>query len=199
NYISGESSDYIKNQEGENIRTRILKVDENYVSTLDLKIIQGRDFTEETVNSHSILINEQLMNSLDLGGDAVGKFVELFGTNYQISGLISDFHFDSMKDAIEPLILVPSKGEDANFMFIKYNPIQLSQLIPYLKTTWEKVAPDKAINFNFWDEQLNQRYQDEEKWSRIIGYAAVIAIIISSLGLVGLTLLIINKRKIGRA
>ena len=194
NYISGESSDYIKNQEGENIRTRILKVDENYVSTLDLKIIQGRDFTEETVNSHSILINEQLMNSLNLGGDAVGKFVELFGINYQISGLISDYHYDSMKDAIEPLILVPSKGEDANFMFIKYNPVQLSQLIPYLKATWEKVAPDKTMNFKFWDEQLNQRYQDEEKWSRIIGYAAVIAIIISSLGLFGLTLLIINKR-----
>jgi len=194
NYISGESSEYIKNQSGENISARILRVDANYVSTLGLQLIQGRDFTEETVNSHSILINEQLMNSLGLGGDAVGKFVELFGTNYQILGLISDFHFDSMKDAIEPLILVPSKGEDANFMFIKYNPVQLSQLIPYLKTTWEKVAPDKAMNFKFWDEQLNQRYQAEEKWSRIIGYAAVIAIIISSLGLFGLTLLIINKR-----
>jgi putative ABC transport system permease protein len=194
NYISGESSEYIKNQAGENIRARILKVDEDYVSTLGLKIIQGRDFTEETVNSHSILINEQLMNSLGLGGDAIGKFVDLFGTNYQISGLISDYHFDSMKDAIEPLILVPSKGEDANFMFIKYNPVQLSQLIPYLKTTWEKVAPDKTMNFKFWDEQLNQRYHAEEKWSHIIGYAAVIAIIISSLGLFGLTLLIINKR-----
>jgi putative ABC transport system permease protein len=194
NYISGESSEYIKNQAGENIRARILKVDADYVSTLGLKIIQGRDFTEETVNSHSILINEQLMNSLGLGGDAVGKFVDLFGTNYQISGLISDFHFDSMKDAIQPLILVPSKGEDANFMFIKYNPVQLSKLIPYLKTTWEKVAPDKAMNFKFWDEQLNQRYQAEEKWSHIIGYAAVIAIIISSLGLFGLTLFIINKR-----
>ncbi|GAB1450923.1 ABC transporter permease [Draconibacterium sp.] len=194
NYISGESSEYIKNQAGENIRARILKVDANYVSTLGLQLIQGRDFTEETVNSHSILINEQLMNSLDLGDDAVGKFVELYGTNYQILGLISDFHFDSMKDAIEPLILVPSKGEDANFMFIKYNPVQLSQLIPYLKTTWEKVAPDKAMKFNFWDEQLNQRYHAEEKWSHIIGYAAVIAIIISSLGLFGLTLLIINKR-----
>ncbi|MBK6285410.1 MAG: FtsX-like permease family protein [Draconibacterium sp.] len=194
NYISGESSEYIKNQAGENIRARILKVDANYVSTLGLQLIQGRDFTEETVNSHSILINEQLINSLGLGGDAVGKFVDLYGTNYQILGLISDFHFDSMKDAIEPLILVPSKGEDANFMFIKYNPVQISQLIPYLKTTWEKVAPDKAMNFNFWDEQLNQRYQAEEKWSHIIGYAAVLAIIISSLGLFGLTLLIINKR-----
>jgi putative ABC transport system permease protein len=194
NYISGESSEYIKNQAGENIRARILKVDVNYLSTLGLQLIQGSDFTAETVNSHSILINEQLMKSLDLGGDAVGKFVDLYGTNYQVLGLISDFHFDSMKDAIEPLILVPGKGEDANFMFIKYNPVQLSQLIPYLKSIWEKVAPDKAMNFNFWDEQLNQRYQAEEKWSHIIGYAAVIAIIISSLGLFGLTLLIINKR-----
>lgn len=134
------------------------------------------------------------MNRLDFGDDAVGKFVDLYGTNYQILGLISDFHYDSMKDAIEPLILVPSKGEDANFMFIQYNPVQLSQLIPYLKTTWEKVAPDKTMSFKFWDEQLNQRYQAEEKWSQIIGYAAVMAIIISSLGLLGLTLLIINKR-----
>ncbi|MFA5330676.1 MAG: ABC transporter permease [Prolixibacteraceae bacterium] len=194
NYVSGESSEFIKNNLGENIYARILRADQNYVSVLSLKIIQGQGFTDETISSLSVLINEKLASSLEVKGNVVGQFVNLYGTNYRIIGLLKDFHYDSIEKEIEPLILVPSSGDMANFMFIRYNPAQLSQLIPWLKSAWEKIAPDKELNFGFWDEQLNQRYQAEEKWSQIIGYTAAIAIIISSLGLFGLTLLIINKR-----
>ncbi len=194
NYVSGQSSELIKNQADENIHTRILKVDQNYVSTLGLKIIQGQDFSDETASSQSILINEQLLARLSLKENAIGQFLNINGINYQIIGLLKDYHFDSMKEAIEPLAMIPAPGNEANFMFIKYNPTQLSRLIPFLKTSWDKIVPNKPLNFSFWDEQLNQRYQAEEKWSRIIGYAALIAIIISSLGLFGMTLLIINKR-----
>ena len=81
-----------------------------------------------------------------------------------------------------------------DYMFIKYNPSQLSSLIPFLKNTWNDIAPAKELDFRFWDEELNQRYEAEEKWGQVVGYAAILAILISSLGLFGLTLLIINRR-----
>jgi putative ABC transport system permease protein len=101
-----------------------------------------------------------------------------------------------MKEKIEPLLLLPRIEESnrGNYIFIKYQTEQLSQVIPFIRNTWEKIAPDKELDFKFWDEQLNQRYQAEERWSQIIGYAAIIAIIISSLGLFGLTLIVINRR-----
>jgi putative ABC transport system permease protein len=101
-----------------------------------------------------------------------------------------------MKEEIQPLMLLPQTRESkrGKYIFIKYNSAQLSHLIPFIQNTWKNIAPDKELDFKFWDEQLNQRYQSEERWSQIIGYAAIIAIIISSLGLFGLTLMVINRR-----
>jgi putative ABC transport system permease protein len=64
----------------------------------------------------------------------------------------------------------------------------------FILETWKDIAPGKELDFKLWDEQLNQRYKAEEKWSKIIGYASLVSIIISSLGLLGLTLLVINRR-----
>jgi putative ABC transport system permease protein len=77
---------------------------------------------------------------------------------------------------------------------VKFNPQQLSEVKKHIEECYEKVAPGKTLIYTFWDEKLNQRYEDEDRWSKIIGIASVIAIIISSLGLFGLTILLINQR-----
>jgi len=92
------------------------------------------------------------------------------------------------------LILRTFSGDRGNFLFIKYNSNQLDQIIRFIKEACKDIAPGKELDFKFWDEQLNERYKAEEKWSKIIGYASLVAIIISSLGLLGLTLLVVNRR-----
>jgi putative ABC transport system permease protein len=118
------------------------------------------------------------------------------GKNLRISGVVKDFHFDSMKEEIEPLMLIlrTYSGDRGNFLFIRYRPGQPDKVIEFIKEAWKDIAPGKELDLRFWDEQLNQRYKVEEKWSKIIGYASLAAIIISSLGLLGLTLLVINRR-----
>lgn len=194
NYVSGRSSNIIKNAQG-NYTTRILNVDNNYISTLGLKIISGNNF-EVTTGEQSIIINEKLQVLLGLKGDAVGRTIQMEGKDYLITGVVKDYHFDSMKEGIEPLVLLPKtrSGNKSKYIFIKYNPAHLAQLLPFIRSKWKEIAPGKEFDLKFWDEQLNNRYQSEEIWGKIVAYASLIAIILSSLGLFSLTIFLINRR-----
>lgn len=196
NYTGGRSSEFVKSRKGENVDTRILNVDHHYISTLNLNLVQGENFSEANSGGQSIIVNEKLMGFLDFKESPIGQSINMNGKEYQIIGVVKDYNFDSAKEEIKPLILFPrtESGDRGKYIFIKYHPAQLTQIIPFIKETWGKNSPDKELDIQFWDEQLNQRYQAEERWSQIIGYAAIIAIIISSLGLFGLTLLVINRR-----
>jgi len=195
-YTGARSSNGIKKSGGENITTRILNVDNNYIPTLKLSLIKGENFTEIS-GEKSIIVNQRLLAALDIEDNPIGSTVMMDGENYRIVGVVKDFHYDSMKEEIMPLILKPGtiKGDRGNFIFLRYHPRQLAKLLPFIKRSWKEIIPDKELDLNFWDEQLNNRYQLEEQWSKIIGYAAIIAIIISSLGLFGLTLMTVNTRK----
>ncbi|HKI90006.1 MAG TPA: FtsX-like permease family protein, partial [Draconibacterium sp.] len=195
-YTGARSSNGIKKSGGENITTRILNVDNNYIPTLKLNLIKGENFTEIS-GEKSIIVNQRLLAALDIEDNPIGSTVMMDGENYRIVGVVKDFHYDSMKEEIMPLILKPRtiKGDRGNFIFLRYHPKQLAKLLPFIKRSWKEIIPDKELDLNFWDEQLNNRYQLEEQWSKIIGYAAIIAIIISSLGLFGLTLMTVNTRK----
>ena len=195
-FIDGRGNNRIKNNQGEYILTRILNVDKNYVSTLNLNIIQGENFTDAIQENQSVIVNEKLLAHLHIDDDVLGQIIQMDGKNLRISGVVKDFHFDSMKEEIEPLMLVlrTYSGDRSNFLFIKYHSDQLDKVVLFIREAWKDIAPGKELDFKFWDEQLNQRYKAEEKWSKIIGYASLVAIIISSLGLLGLTLIVVNRR-----
>jgi putative ABC transport system permease protein len=195
-FIDGRGNNRIKNKQGEYVLTRILNVDKNYIPTLNLKIIRGENFTDPIQENQSVIVNEKLLAHLGFDNNVVGQIIQMDGRNLRISGIVKDFHYDSMKEEIEPLMLVlrTYSGDRGNFLFIKYQHEQLVKVIPFIRETWKDIAPGKELDLKFWDEQLSQRYKAEEKWSSIIGYASLVAIIISSLGLFGLTLLVINRR-----
>jgi putative ABC transport system permease protein len=195
-FIDGRGNNRIRNNKGEYVLTRILNVDKNYIPTLNLNIIRGENFTDEIQENQSIIVNEKLLAHLGFDDNVVGQIIQMDGKNLRISGVVKDFHFDSMKEEIEPLMLIlrTFSGDRGNFLFIKYNSNQLDQIIRFIKEAWKDIAPGKELDFKFWDDQLNKRYKAEEKWSKIIGYASLVAIIISSLGLLGLTLLVVNRR-----
>jgi len=195
-FIDGRGNNRIKNNKGEYILTRILNVDKNYIPTLNLNIIQGENFTDAIHENQSVIVNEKLLAHLGFDENVVGQIIQMDGQNLRISGVVKDFHYDSMKEEIEPLMLIlrTYSGDRGNFLFIKYHADQLDRVVQFIREAWKEIAPGIELDFKFWDEQLNQRYKAEEKWSKIIGYASLVAIIISSLGLLGLTLLVVNRR-----
>jgi len=198
NFMNGEMDNYVDRGDGQQITVYIFKVDQNYIPTLDLKLIHGNNFTQSNVKTgdRSIIVNKKFTEAFGIEDDPIGKAYNINGVNFTIIGVVDDYHFFDLRHRISPAMLHArtNYGNDYNDILLKFDPKQLPMVIKYIKERYEEVAPGKLLTYDFWDEHLKQRYQAEERWSLIIGYASAIAIIISSLGLFGLTVLLINQR-----
>jgi putative ABC transport system permease protein len=161
-------------------------------------LIHGTDFTvaNETKSDRTIIVNKKFTELFEIEDDPIGKTYDINGVNFTIIGVVDDYHFFDMKSKINPAMLACRKnfGNDYNSLLVRFNPQNVKEVVNHLKKSYEQIAPGKTFNYSFWDERLNQRYDEEERWSRIVAYASIIAIIISSLGLFGLTVLLINQR-----
>jgi putative ABC transport system permease protein len=198
NFMNGSSDSFVDKGNGEQIIVFRFVVDHDYISTLKLKLIHGTDFTvaNETKSDRTIIVNKKFTELFEIEDDPIGKTYDINGVNFTIIGVVDDYHFFDMKSKINPAMLACRKnfGNDYNSLLVRFNPQNVKEVVNHLKKSYEQIAPGKTFNYSFWDERLNQRYDEEERWSRIVAYASIIAIIISSLGLFGLTVLLINQR-----
>lgn len=197
-FMNGSSDGYATNEAGEQIITNMFKVDEDYIKTLDLKLVKGRPFSMEHIkpNCDYMIVNEKFTEELLIKDDPIGKSFSIWGTDFTVLGVVKDYHYRDARSAIRPAMLFTRSNFGNSYMksLVRFHPEQTSAVVDYIRECYKKLAPGKNLDYEFWDEKLGTRYEEEERWSKIIGYAAAIAIIISSLGLFGLTLLLINQR-----
>jgi putative ABC transport system permease protein len=198
-FVNGRSSNYMKKENGENVGVRFIRADENYIQTLGLQLIAGENFTagNKNDNDKNIIVNEKFITSLDIKDDPVGKMIQSpdlpFAVN--ILGVVKDFHFDSMKEDLQPLALVANtRFESINYLFVRFNEKSIAEVLQFINKSWDEIVTDRKARISFWDEKLESRYQNEERWSHILNYASILSIFITTLGLFGLTLLIINNK-----
>ncbi len=197
NFSRSRSSNDIKNQKGELIETRILRIDPEYVDVLGLQIIEGSNFSERHVDDSipSVLVNETFMRAFELD-DPIGQnlFFDPIGRDFSIIGVVRDFHYDSMKDRIQPLMLVVFPYNSIWYIFVRIDDRDIPGALDQIKKAWDEVVPEYLIDYSFLDQNLEDRYMDQKRWSRITGYSAIAAIFLSCLGLLGLTGLLVAKR-----
>jgi len=197
NFMDGDWNDFIPNDAGEQILVDYIRVDHNYIPTMELNILDGDNFSElnERANDPSIIVNETFIKQFGIEENPIGKSYRFSGRDFRIIGVVNDFNFKDATRQVTPVFLSARTNMANNQdILIRFNPSSLSDLLKYLKKCNKEVAPGQEIDYIFWDEELGKRYAEEERWSKIISYASLIAIIISSLGLFGLTLLLINLR-----
>lgn len=198
NYMNGSSNDYVNRGDDERISVFKFKVDQDYLPTLELKMNCGVNFSQSNVkpNDRTMIVNRSFTEAFGIEDDPIGKTYQISGSNFTIIGVVDDYHFFDMKNKVYPAMIHArtNYGNPYNDILIRYHPKQLTKVVDHIKKCYDEVAPGKTLTYDFWNEQLNLRYQTEDRWSKIIGYAALIAIIISSLGLFGLTVLLINQR-----
>jgi putative ABC transport system permease protein len=199
NFDNGRSTNFMQKENGENVEVRFIRVDENYIPTLGLQLITGENFTDENINrdDRSIIVNQKFIATLGITNNPIGKEIKSPDLPFivKISGVVKDFHFDSMKENLQPLALVTNtQFESVNFLFVRFQEKSISEVLPFINDSWDKIIPDRKSKISFWDKNLESRYQNEERWSQIINYASILSILIASLGLFGLTLVIISRR-----
>ncbi len=185
----------------DNIFAPWLSVDYNFVRTLKMNIVAGRDFskTQGTDFLNAFIINESAVRSFgwQKPENAIGKtFVRgklSDGKKGRIIGVIKDFDFNALNNPMEPLVMDVNPPRFTEFA-ISIHPDNVPGTILVIKKTWEKIFPERVFEYSFLENDINAIYKDKENFSKMTEWFAGIAILLSCSGLFGLALFIALKR-----
>ncbi len=179
-----------------NARTEF--ADFEFVKTLGLKIIAGRDFSAQfpTDTTSAVLINKTAAAKLGwTPQQAVGKWIlntVRDSTRRRIIGVVNDFNFQSLKEDIDALVISPA--EDRRQILVKLKPGNLQAGLALIKTAYNKAAPDYPLEYKFLDQQFDELYKKDIRQQTILSVFAGLAIFVACLGLFGLASFTATKR-----
>ncbi|WP_128546009.1 ABC transporter permease [Larkinella soli] len=179
------------------VKTHWQPVDYDYLKTLDLKLLAGRDFsrTYATDTVTSVIINEAMAKELG-ERNPVGTLlnVDENGPKLQVIGVVKNYHHESLKKSIQPNTLVMHQGWPIFYILIKIAPDNVPSTMGMLKAAWTEVAPRSSFEGSFLDENTDRQYQTEERLSQLFISAAVVAILLSCMGLFAIAVMVIAQR-----
>ena len=171
-----------------------MAVDYNFVKTMQVEILKGRDFSKDfATDSVGYLINESALAKIGYK-DPVEKRLSQWGSEGKIIGLIKDFHFNSLRIPIQPLIIRFGKIDDYNLILVRTEPGKTSQVVSELETIYNKLNPKFPFSHQFADEEYASLYTSEKVIGKLSNYFAFLAIFISCLGLLGLVIFTAQQR-----
>ncbi len=199
---------------------RYMRCDENYLPLLQVEFITGRNFDPaNTADKYNIIINEEAAKILGYGSketwgehSPLGKFVvQSFGSEekFQIIGVVRDFNFTSVKQKIEPLLIMHSDNDKhwsysagfPSYLSMRLNPAsvrngdELRGIIEGVKREVARVDPSITFRYSFMDEEFNDTFREERKMSVILNLFTFLAVVIACLGLFGLAAFSADQRK----
>ncbi len=204
-------------ESGRETKIRLYSVDHNFVETMNLELISGRDFSLAQGDKDNLaLISESAAARLGLA-DPIGGTIEVGrmsrsrgfrpigarGDGVRIIGVVKDFTLESGYEDIPPglLLLNPRLGPKyyiADLMFVRVKPGDMQEVIQYMQESWSRIVAHNQryadFEFSFLQQDLEVAYRDEFRWRRLITWAAIGAVFISVLGTFALTALAAGRR-----
>jgi len=173
--------------------SQIWTVDCDYIKTLGMNIVQGREFTKQpTSNSREAIINQTMATELNLKNPLGTQISNNERQSWKIVGVVEDFNFESFKTSISPLFMV--LGESNEVMAIKVKTSNLQTTLSAIKTKWDEFSPNQSIRYSFLDREFAMMYNDTKRMGRFILNFTFLAIFIACLGLFALAQFTIKKR-----
>jgi len=166
-------------------------VDYDYVPTLGMEIIKGRNFSREFgSDSNSVIINEAVAKHFEWK-DPIGKRLSQYTSadgseisTYTVIGVVKNFNYESLKNSIGPVILFLRPR--TSYAVFRINAENTAGVIDFIKNKWNEFAPGQAFEYSFMDEDFNNMYKVEQKIGNIFSTFAFLAIFIGCLGLFAL-------------
>ena len=185
-----------ENGNGTEIHGNIFHIDYDYLKTLGIKIIEGRNFSRDfpTDSSSGVIINEAAVRELGWSGkNAVGKTIVRSGQKqYNVIGVVADFNYASVKQKVAPIMML--LGGNFGGLILKIKTTDVKDFLADLKKQWGAFNPGGPLGYTFLDENFAKLYASEIRTQQIFSAFAIIAIIIASLGLFGLSAFVIDQR-----
>lgn len=175
---------------------QIWNVDYDYIPTLNMEMVKGRNFSREFGgDSTGIIINESTANLLGFD-DPIGK--KLYSTDgsrtleYNIVGVVKNFHFESLREQISPVSF--RLGYNKWATAFKVSSANITELMSSIETKWKQMAPGMPFSYQFMDDTFDSMYRAEQRVGKIAMSFAVLAVVIACLGLFGLATYMAEQR-----
>jgi putative ABC transport system permease protein len=183
------------------------KVDFDYIKTLGMKMVQGRDFSLDfPSDSSGVIINETALRNFNFEGDPIGQKITTFSGNNvtglntedlevkTVIGVVENFHFESLKENIGAVLMYidPNPSGIASFKFRAKDAQEVLQL---LESKWKDLAPGQPFNYEFLDERFASMYASETRIGKVFAAFTGFAIFIACMGLFALTAFTAEQRR----
>lgn len=185
-------------QEDEAQNFHVMAADVDYSQLYEMELVAGRHMSKDMgTDNMACLLNETgtklLFNSPE---EAIGQMIEFWGERFTIAGVLKDFHQESPKAVVEPLILRPlPSGWTPQYYSVKLSTQQLPQTLGDIETAWAQLFPGNPFDYFFLDDHFNQQYASDQRFGKIFTLFSVLAIFVSCLGLFALVTFVAERRK----
>ncbi|MBL7850628.1 MAG: ABC transporter permease [Cyclobacteriaceae bacterium] len=190
------------------LTVKSMVIDDEFAPAIGFTMKEGRFFSRETSDSLNILLNETAVKTLGLK-DPVGQRLtnsDLFRGNpelqkeriFTIIGIVSNFHFQSLRDEITPLVIfnyeIFNRNANSNFIAVRIKEERQQEAIRNLEGLWKELVPTRPFKYEFLEDNLNQGYAQERQSGQVFRVFSGLAIIIACVGLFGLSAFTAGQR-----
>ncbi len=171
---------------GAHILFEMVGTDHRLKDLMEFEISQGRFFsTEYSTDTSAVVINQKALDIMGLE-DPIGQTISFWGSDWKIVGVMKDFHFQSVRNDIAPMIM-RYDPDFAWFVYIKLNGTNVPATMDQIKEVYNQHNPAYVFDYSFLDEDYARLYTSEIRVGKLSGYFGLFAILISCLGLFGLS------------
>ncbi len=173
-------------------------VDYDYVKTLGMNILEGRDFSREySTDTRATIVNQETARQFGWDrpvGKRVGRVISMKGDLelYEVIGVVEDFHYETLKDTIGPLVMF--LGDSNGRISFRIETKDIAGAISLLRNKWKEFLPNQPFEYDFMDERFAAMYRTEQRIGKIFGVFAAFAVFIGCLGLFGLAAFTAEQR-----
>jgi ABC-type antimicrobial peptide transport system permease subunit len=171
-----------------------IAVQDNFQSMFGLKMADGRWFDANRVaDQTNVVLNETAVKKLNLRKPVVGQRFDFHGRKGFVIGVVKDFHYRSLREKIEPLVLFNDISW-ASGVYVKAQPGKDAEAIRVAEKLWNEIVPNYPWEYKFLDDTYEKLYQNEQRTATLFNTFTLVAVLISCLGLFGLATFTAERR-----
>jgi len=175
-------------------------VDEHFIPTFKMQILDGRNFSKDFNDSASVILNETAVKQIGWK-EPVGKYLGYSGNDqkFKVIGVVKDFNVESFHQLIEPFALFHTSsktyGVNSSFISVRIKPGTTSTSLNNIETIWKSFLPATPFDYSFLDEEFESLYRSEQRMGKVFGIFTFLSIFVACLGLFGLSIYTAERRR----
>ncbi len=166
---------------------RYLVMDYDFLETFEIELVEGRTFTRDfRTDQENYIVNEAAVDLMKMNSP-IGKLFSMWQAEGKIIGVVKDFNFSTLHNEVAPLVITMRRPIPLSQIFIRVKPEDVRGSLASIENTWNEILPEYPFQYEFLDESFHKQYESEDRLKSIFQYFSLLAILISCIGLFGLT------------